>query len=400
MARQINLQEKLYLFFNLSLDNDFRRLPLRFRLKVLKEFFGQKINKIGNRFVLNCFIPPYPSLAFRRFINALINHKDSITYLDMAVTDKCNYNCSFCSNKYNFKRKEMPLETIKKIIIELQKKRLSQIAFTGGEPFLREDLPEIIRFLGDKTISYVYTSGQGFNEKKAKELKKAGLFGIAVSLDSHKENIHNSLRGNKKAFKQALKSVGLSKKFGFYTIIQTIVRKENLSELEEFLKFSKKLGADEIRVLELFPAGNLLGKKEVIFNEKERNELIKMHKLSRNRKDLPKVTSMAYIDSKFFWNCAAGYTFFYIGSDGRLFPCDMVPLSFGNLQKEDFETVWKRIRKIFSKPHENCIAVEYAEKIAKYRNKKISFRKSFEICKNHCPKANSDYFNFLPKSNQ
>ena len=89
------------------------------------------------------------------------------------ITNTCNYHCSYCifsseSKKYE---NELSTEEIKKAIKELKENNFTYIKFTGGEPFTRDDMIEILKYarnLGfDMDIS---TNGSLITEKIAKEL--------------------------------------------------------------------------------------------------------------------------------------------------------------------------------------------------------------------------------------
>jgi MoaA/NifB/PqqE/SkfB family radical SAM enzyme len=397
--KELNKLEKiLAVILAVNQNKYLRKFPLRLRIRVFKDFTKTKIIKIGGKYFTLVFMPPYPSKAFDRLMKAFLNHKNSLTNVHLSVTNKCFFNCEYCSNKYK-KGREMALEEIKKIIRKLQEKELPQIWFTGGEPLLRKDFPEIVKHVGDKSASYVFTSGYGLDEKKAMELKKAGLTGIVVSLDSHNPEVNDKLRGRKGAFETAVKAIEISKKTGFYTMAQMVVKKETIHELEKNLKFFKSLGVDNVLVLEVFPCGRFIRKRDVMLNSEQRKKLKEIQFLADKRKDFPKVSSYNYFESEDFIGCVGGYNLLYIDAQGEVCVCDMTPISFGNIVKEDFEIIWKRLRKTFQKPSGQCFMQQHSKEIAKKFKGKlpINYKQTLEICKNHCPKGIGEYYRLLGK---
>lgn len=393
MVRELKKLERVSLLISAMRNQYLRRFPRKLLFRIFRDFSNMKITEINGKFLTIFYVPPYPSKAFDRLMMSFINNKNSLVKAHMSVTNKCPYDCEYCSNKYK-EGKEMSLIDVKKTIKKLQEKGLSQIIFTGGEPLLRKDLPEIIKSVGDDSVSYIFTSGYGLTEEKARKLKDAGLFGIGVSLDHYKRDVNDKLRGRKGAFETALKTIEISKKVGFYTMVQMVVRKESINDLTANLKFFKKLGVDDVLILEVFPCGKMIGKNDILLSDEEREKIKEIHVLANKRKDFPKVCAYPYIESEKFFGCMGGYNFLYIDAHGEVCPCDVTPLSFGNIVREDFEVIWKRLKKVFVRPHSSCFLLENSDKIKKrFRGKlPLGYKDSKEICKNYCPKISADYY--------
>lgn len=88
------------------------------------------------------------------------------------LTRRCNLNCAYCHSRDNVK-KDISTEEIKKIIDKLHSLGIRAIAFFGGEPTLRRDFCEILKYSVDKGIfSYFTTNGTLLNEDYIKKLQK------------------------------------------------------------------------------------------------------------------------------------------------------------------------------------------------------------------------------------
>jgi cyclic pyranopterin phosphate synthase len=113
----------------------------------------------------------------------------------LSVTDKCNLRCTYCMPaeglQWLTKQEAMTADEIVRIVgLGVNRLGVRELRLTGGEPLVRADLVEIIGSLRQKhpdlPISMT-TNGVGL-DKKAEQLKKAGLTRINVSLDSlHEE---------------------------------------------------------------------------------------------------------------------------------------------------------------------------------------------------------------------
>lgn len=315
----------------------------------------------GN-FVVNSFLPPLNSIAYKSIVDAVPGEKAEFFYNHttgrrlapistyIAITGRCMYNCWHCSAKRFIKdkedkSKEMTTNEIKDIIKSLQDLGVGIIGFTGGEPLLRLDLEEIISSIDNRSISYLFTNGYSLNINKAKTLKKAGLFGIGISIDSiYKEN-HDKKRGYNGAYENSISAIKNSKEAGLYTMAQTVCTKEMLKsgEIYKLGKFLKTLGVDELRILEPIPCGSLLVKSNEIFSKEDKDKLIDLHIKFNRDKNYPKTSVFPYVESKDQFGCGAGVQHSYIDNEGSFLPCDFVTESFGNVLKEDIKDIWDKM---------------------------------------------------------
>ncbi|MFT4637285.1 MAG: molybdenum cofactor biosynthesis enzyme MoaA [Verrucomicrobiales bacterium] len=107
--------------------------------------------------------------------------------MSFAVNDVCDADCEYCSFFSGVEEKGrdvLTLEQAKKMIQEAQELGVSIVNFVGGEPLLREDLPEIIRSVDkDFSATVLFTNGSRL-EERAKELWQAGLDSVYVSIDA------------------------------------------------------------------------------------------------------------------------------------------------------------------------------------------------------------------------
>lgn len=315
----------------------------------------------GN-FVVNSFLPPLNSIAYKSIVDAVPGEKAEFFYNHttgrrlapistyIAITGRCMYNCWHCSAKRFIKdkedkSKEMTTNEIKDIIKSLQDLGVGIIGFTGGEPLLRLDLEEIISSIDNRSISYLFTNGYSLNINKAKTLKKAGLFGIGISIDSICKENHDKKRGYNGAYENSISAIKNSKEAGLYTMAQTVCTKEMLKsgEIYKLGKFLKTLGVDELRILEPIPCGSLLVKSNEIFSKEDKDKLIDLHIKFNKDKNYPKTSVFPYVESKDQFGCGAGVQHSYIDNEGSFLPCDFVTESFGNVLKEDIKDIWDKM---------------------------------------------------------
>lgn len=370
-------------------SRELKKLPLGVLLYLRSTFRNEKLTRIGDKYVINSFIPPFPSPAFEQFAkNAVAVYKRKAfpysTYI--ALTNKCSFNCWHCSKCYR-EGEELSKEMWIQIVEKLQDIGISIIGFTGGEPLLNNDLEDIITAIDTRSTPILFTSGYGLTNERAKSLKSAGLYYIAISLDHYDKKRHNKLRGRADAFDIAMAAINTSLKNNFYTATQLVVRKDmlNAEEMDKYVDFVTKLGVHEIRIIEPMPTGALIKEKDDVFLKKSEREFLKYYHVKINKqKNLTKIASFTYLEDRSMYGCGAGVQHMYVDVFGNICPCDFTPLSFGNIQKEGFDVAYKRLREHFNKPRATCFIQDNIEKIRPFFRKNLPLEHgvSAQICNN------------------
>lgn len=118
------------------------------------------------------------------------NHGRPITYLRLAVTDRCNLRCFYCMPeegiKYLPKKELLTFEEIERLITLTASMGISKIRLTGGEPFVRTDLMNLIRrIVTINGIKDVHLTTNGIlTSPHIEELKSLGIASVNLSLDT------------------------------------------------------------------------------------------------------------------------------------------------------------------------------------------------------------------------
>ncbi len=257
------------------------------------------------------------------------------------ITNTCNYHCSYCifsseSKKYE---NELSTEEIKKAIKELKENNFTYIKFTGGEPFTRDDMIEILKYarnLGfDMDIS---TNGSLITEKIAKELKNMSFPMVHVSLDGENKKSHEYVRGEN-TFERTLRGIKHLTENNVYTRIGTVIYKENENKLEEIVKLAIQLKANEIIFSFMEAVGRLEGDETIISKRaiesvkkeiekiaiKYKNEIKVKYSITENKK---------YTTEECCQECPAINKFLYINNLGQISPCTWVVSNYPEYKSE------------------------------------------------------------------
>ena len=185
---------------------------------------------------------------FTKKINKFFN-KD-IRALIFFVTAKCPLRCSHCfyGKEINQQMDELTLEEIEKIADKLP--NLETLQLSGGEPFLRTDLIELIQIFVSRGVKSVGIPTNGFYTNKTieqcKKMKELGIpFKINLSLDSFKD-IHDKIRGVEGTFDKAIKTYRELRKLDIQVGFNVAISKINYDTTHKFLDFLEKENPDYI----------------------------------------------------------------------------------------------------------------------------------------------------------
>ncbi|MFP6040644.1 GTP 3',8-cyclase MoaA [Helicobacter pylori] len=178
-----------------------------------------------------------------------------IDYIRVSVTKQCNFRCQYCmpAAPLNFFDGEelLPLDNVLEFLKIAIDEGVKKIRITGGEPLLRKGLDEFIAKLHayNKEVALVLSTNGFLLKKMAKDLKKAGLSRVNVSLDSLKSDRVLKI-SQKDALKNALEGIEESLKVGLKLKLNTVVIKSvNDDEILELLEYAKNRSI-QIRYIE------------------------------------------------------------------------------------------------------------------------------------------------------
>ena len=189
-----------------------------------------------------------------------------------ASLSACNENCLFCTRKGD----SPPLRTLttqecKEKIAKAAKEGYTDLEFDGGEPTLREDLPQLIRFgeeVGFRKI-IILTNGVKFSEKNFSR-KIVSAFRQAkpvfcVSLHSHQKEISEYLVQTPDTFEKTLKGIKNLLNLKAKVVLYHIITKQNYQKLAEFVEFVNFHFPQikDITFSFIYPAGAALKNKQI-----------------------------------------------------------------------------------------------------------------------------------------
>ena len=304
--------------------------------------------------VTNTFAPPVGSGAQMRALKGMIKTqilgKAFPIAMTFAVTYDCMCNCVHCSAGKHFREdaQELSTEEAKDLIDQAQKLGIAMLAFTGGEPLIREDLFELISHVDKKkTMPIMFTNGLLLTDENVDKLVEAGLYSIFVSIDSPNPEEHDKLRGMPGLFEKAIHGIQRLKSKGVMVGLSSYATRSNTEKgmYKRMHELGKELGVQNVILFDGVPTGNMLKDTSELLTQALQEEI---HKYSSNvfkNKIIPPLSSQAWQNSVegviSGIGCLAANIQCYASAYGDIAPCDFTPISFGNVRDQPLKKIWK-----------------------------------------------------------
>ncbi len=301
---------------------------------------------------------------FQYVKNFLLNNFSNIKVpysAQIELTLRCNGKCPFCSIHSlpsSITSKDMTTKQIKNLIDQIADLGVLALSFTGGEPTLRKDLPELIYHTG---VIHNFMNGMASNgyllPKLLREDRLEGLDYILLSLDYPNAKLHDKWRGIK-TFNKVIESIKLAYRNDIKPIISTVVMKDNIRFLGEMCELAEKLNAS----IEIYPCEDIIRNfSEKSYQVDNINELIPDISLWANiirslRKQFKNILtdsiSIEVVEKGGFGGspsyhqkilrCHVAESYLFISHDGLIhYPCKIHPLKSFSILKHPISTIYK-----------------------------------------------------------
>lgn len=162
------------------------------------------------------------------------------------LTKQCNLYCSHCYAAADTETAPGELSTAegKRLLDDLADYGVPVVLFSGGEPLVRDDLFELIRYAADQGIRPVLsTNGTLITEEKAERLRDAGLRYAGISVDGLPKR-NDAFRGQEGAFDAAVRGIRACLDAGLKTGLRYTITKQNASDLRGVVDLLYKEGVN------------------------------------------------------------------------------------------------------------------------------------------------------------
>ncbi|MCM2444410.1 pyrroloquinoline quinone biosynthesis protein PqqE (plasmid) [Rahnella aquatilis] len=270
------------------------------------------------------------------------------------LTYRCPLQCPYCSNPLDFAKQEKELTTAQwiKVFEEAREMGAVQIGFSGGEPLVRKDLPELIRAARDLGFyTNLITSGIGLTEKKIDAFAEAGLDHIQISFQASDETLNAALAGNAKAFRQKLEMAKAVKAHGYPMVLNFVLHRHNIDQIDKIIDLSIELEADDVELATCQFYGWAQLNREGLLPTREqiaRAENV-VHQYREKMAGTGNLANLLFVTPDYYEErpkgCMGGWgaIFLSVTPEGMALPCHsarQLPVEFPSVLENTLQEIW------------------------------------------------------------
>ena len=310
---------------------------------------------------MEVYIVPKHDALFCLIKYAHNNRKMPKYNINWNVTRACNLRCKHCYyDAATPLDDELSTEQAYALIDDIAETFGANVRVTlgGGEPLVRKDLFEIIKYGKERGVSLVLASnGIMLTEDITNQLKAAGIEEVIIAIDGTQKT-HDAIRGNG-VFEKTVKGAQACKATGLGVVIDPCIMKQNEGETAKIIDISEHLGARQCRIFHYIA----MGRGEVEIPDAELDSIqyaqnvMQLYEEQNKRKELEICTTQAcqywvVLQRKaeeglpvpdFYYNeapgCRAGIGMMSIKPNGDVVPCPLLEVKAGNVTEKSLREI-------------------------------------------------------------
>jgi MoaA/NifB/PqqE/SkfB family radical SAM enzyme len=267
------------------------------------------------------------------------------------ITYRCDFACNTCLfwREKHSAADELTLDQVRAAAEKLKPLAPLAISMSGGEPLLREDLPDICRILSEDHFFSIITNGWHLTRELAEQLYEAGMGDAHVSLDYASASRHDTLRGRPGAFDRALRALEIlrdtrpDRRHRVHAL--ALLLEDNLDDIEKLVLLAEEMGVS----VEVSLYNNRRGRLPNRAPNRPAAEFLRQLKALHPRSFVPMAGYLEAFDDAVANHgvpaCHAGQTFFNVDDRGQVGLCiNDLERPVGSLVTDTTETLVERLR--------------------------------------------------------
>jgi len=276
--------------------------------------------------------------------------KPSAPYrMDLALTYRCSNECSHCYNARPRHYPELTTAQWKDALDRLWDAGIPHIVFTGGEPTLRPDLPELIAHAErNGQITGLNTNGRRLKDPAlVQALVDAGLDHVQITLESHDAQVHDRMVAGTHAWEETVAGIRNALATRLYVMTNTTLLTDNAPTLRQTLEFLAALGVPTVGLNALIYSGHGM-QVGTGLSEAALPPLLELAQrlTQQNHQRLIWYTPTRYCQfdpltmDLGIKGCTAALYAMCMEPDGAVLPCQSYYQPLGNLLRDSWESIW------------------------------------------------------------
>jgi radical SAM protein with 4Fe4S-binding SPASM domain len=269
--------------------------------------------------------------------------------MDLALTYRCNNDCAHCYNARSRRYPEISTEDWKHILDRLWAVGIPHIVFTGGEPTLRTDLPDLIAHAEKNgQITGINTNARRLKDPDfVKRLVDSGLDHVQITLESHKPEIHDRMVHATGAWQDTVAGLRNVLDTRLFVMTNTTLLVENKPDLAGTLDFLAEVGVPTFGLNALIYSG----RGETVGTGLRESELPPLLELARSHTARTGQRLIWYTPTEYCHfdpvllelgvkGCTAALYNMCIEPDGQVIPCQSYYEPLGSLMNSSWDQIW------------------------------------------------------------
>ena len=256
--------------------------------------------------------------------------RERLRGVELAVTYRCQCRCRHClrTGLMDPQGRELDLSELRAVMRDLHRLGVLNINLTGGEPLMRQDLPQIIQAARPRsTIVTVATNGVLLDPQNVEMMRRLGVAGLAVSIDSPHAPHHDEQRRLPGCHAEMLAGVERALDAGLTVNWVTILTRQALADgsIHRLVRMAERPNVTLTLNLP-YPVGSWAGRTDLLLGPRS----------LRQFRALLRVPHVRWEGSSNFFRegCPAGGEKIYITPYGEVMPCAVIHRSFGNVRHQ------------------------------------------------------------------
>jgi len=268
------------------------------------------------------------------------------------LTYACPLHCPYCSNPLNLGdySDELTTQQWLQVIAEAAELGVLQLHLSGGEPLLRRDLVDLVRFAsGHGMYTNLITSASGLSSRRAELLRAAGLDHVQISIQADEQALSDRIAGMP-SFERKLTAARLVKKLGWPLTLNVVLHRHNIDRIGHILDLAADLGADRIELANTQYYGWAQRNREALLPSRaqlERAETVVRAARERLHGQMEMIYVIPDYYSKYPKPCMGGWgrQQLTVAPNGDVLPCPTahtLPLPRASVREHSLAWIWQQ----------------------------------------------------------
>jgi radical SAM protein with 4Fe4S-binding SPASM domain len=272
-----------------------------------------------------------PNQPLSARVNIRASEKNVPLSVLIELTNACNLNCYYCYQRHSRKTGELNTSQWVRIFGQLAGAGALYLVLSGGEPFTRPDIFDLISEARKHDFAVgLISNGLLIDDRAADRLMGLGILDIGISFHAANADLHDELSGFPGSFAHARDAAITLRKRNIKIAIKHTVSTRNFGQYRALQKMAGEL--DCLFECESIVLPDTRGTVSPFALTQEQH--------ARFLRDMGATFRPETCGDRDNLHCDAGRSVAGILPDGTVVPCIQLPLALGNLTRQSFMEIW------------------------------------------------------------